>query len=531
MKKKFFLTVVIFLFAVLPTFALEFNEVGARASGMGGAFTAVAADAIGMYYNPAGIARQSGFDLQLPFGFNVLTTRDILKEAEEIYKRGNDLSISSKSGGSLTAAEYAKAIDFLSQVNDINKPGAGVLISGNGALGVRFKNWGISVISGVNLSARPEVDMVNIAFGTGSSNINNNAKVLTQLQGFAVAAVANDTNQVGKRSLTTEEQALATNIKNRIAASGIGLTVTADSLANELVYQAAQYKTLTLTDKDGKTYTIDQSALNFALPTLVQTAINIEAGSGTNANSIDSNLTNVVLNGIWLTEVALNYGKSDVLNIKGLDAGIALKVMKGTVGFYKQYLKQKEFESNDIKDDFDKNKKETTTFGVDLGFMYNIGAAGNTKIGLVLKNLNSPKFDQPDTAIANGYGKEIKLDPQARLGVSFHPWKRVFASFDLDLTENKTVLRDYKSRIFAAGLELNLLKQEQKNFNIALRGGYKSNLAESDEGAIITAGLGVSLLHIQLDFSGQMSTKTVKNEDGDKMPQSASAFATVSINF
>ena len=92
-------------------------------------------------------------------------------------------------------------------------------------------------------------------------------------------------------------------------------------------------------------------------------------------------------------------------------------------------------------------------------------------------------------------------------------------------------MKNYKSQIFAAGLELNLLKQKQKNFNIALRGGYKSNLAEKDEGAILTAGIGFSLLHCQLDISGNMSTKKVQNEDGDKIPQAAGVMATLSLNF
>ncbi|HPP88766.1 MAG TPA: conjugal transfer protein TraF, partial [bacterium] len=190
-----------------------------------------------------------------------------------------------------------------------------------------------------------------------------------------------------------------------------------------------------------------------------------------------------------------------------------------------------EFEAEDIKDDFDKTKKETTTFGVDLGLMYSLTDAGKTKIGLVVKNINTPKFDQPDSAIIAGYGKEIELKPQARLGVSFHPWKRVFVTADYDVTKNKTIMKNYKSQIFAAGLELNLLKQEQKNFNIALRGGYKSNLAEKDEGAILTAGIGFGLLHCQLDISGNMSTKKVQNEDGDKIPQAAGVMATLSLNF
>jgi long-chain fatty acid transport protein len=46
-----------------------FHEPGARASGMGGAFTARSDDPIGLFYNPAGLAFQTGFRLKAEFGF------------------------------------------------------------------------------------------------------------------------------------------------------------------------------------------------------------------------------------------------------------------------------------------------------------------------------------------------------------------------------------------------------------------------------------------------------------------------------
>jgi hypothetical protein len=48
-----------------PVSAQTFGEVGTRAEGMGGAFVAVADDASAVYWNPAGIASGSIFDLQV----------------------------------------------------------------------------------------------------------------------------------------------------------------------------------------------------------------------------------------------------------------------------------------------------------------------------------------------------------------------------------------------------------------------------------------------------------------------------------
>lgn len=58
MTKRFFALLTAFAFAAAPAGAVAFNDVlpGARAMGMGNAFGAVADDAFGMWYNPAGTA-------------------------------------------------------------------------------------------------------------------------------------------------------------------------------------------------------------------------------------------------------------------------------------------------------------------------------------------------------------------------------------------------------------------------------------------------------------------------------------------
>jgi hypothetical protein len=60
----------LFLLLTLPVSVLaqSFGGVGTRAEGMGGAFVAVADDASAVYWNPAGIATGSTFDLQVSKG-------------------------------------------------------------------------------------------------------------------------------------------------------------------------------------------------------------------------------------------------------------------------------------------------------------------------------------------------------------------------------------------------------------------------------------------------------------------------------
>ena len=45
--------------------AFAINELGARAQGMGGAFTSIADDGSALFYNPAGIAFQKGLKLEM----------------------------------------------------------------------------------------------------------------------------------------------------------------------------------------------------------------------------------------------------------------------------------------------------------------------------------------------------------------------------------------------------------------------------------------------------------------------------------
>src|SRR4051812_8288413 len=58
MKRRFFTLLAAFFCAAGPAGAVAFNDVlpGARAMGMGNAFGAVADDAFGLWYNPAGTA-------------------------------------------------------------------------------------------------------------------------------------------------------------------------------------------------------------------------------------------------------------------------------------------------------------------------------------------------------------------------------------------------------------------------------------------------------------------------------------------
>ena len=65
MKKIYTLISVLIISAQLFAGGFQINEHGARAMGMGGAFTAVANDASAIYWNPAGLTQLTGTQLML----------------------------------------------------------------------------------------------------------------------------------------------------------------------------------------------------------------------------------------------------------------------------------------------------------------------------------------------------------------------------------------------------------------------------------------------------------------------------------
>src|SRR3979409_2095750 len=63
-----FVSVVSFVFLAAPLAAQPADVIGVRASGMGGAFTAVADDATASWWNPAGMAGGAYFNALIEFG-------------------------------------------------------------------------------------------------------------------------------------------------------------------------------------------------------------------------------------------------------------------------------------------------------------------------------------------------------------------------------------------------------------------------------------------------------------------------------
>lgn len=501
-QKVLFVFISILSFTYL--YSASFEIVGGRPTALGGAYVSLAEDAVGVNYNPAGLAGQTKVDVEIPFAIGAIATKDLLKYARDAYNEGKDLNIGA-TASQLNTSEFAKATKFLAAAKKIGQENQGVIADVNGGLNLRFRNFALTANYTVMAAGVPKADWTNVSLFDNPTL----TKPLTELDTFAKNTAGGN---YGNRILSGDDLSLANSLAGIMTSAGISSGIDTQALANELVYQA-------------KTNGISLEQMQTALPTIVQVASTSEVANTTTVG-INNNNSEVLLNGVGLLEIGLSYGRQ--LFLPNLNFGISVKFMKGDVGFYKYTLQDSSIEMEDVKDNFDEDKKSSTTVGVDMGAIYTFG---KLRMGLSAKNLNSPKFKNTAAAIAAGMDKEIKIEPQVRYGLSFKPWRRIILTSDIDLTENKTIMSNYKSRMLGAGFEMNLLPQEKKMFNIALRGGVKTNLAETDEGTIITAGLGFDFLHLQIDLAGSMSTKKTLTEDNDEIPSNFSVSGTVALNF
>lgn len=217
--------------------------------------------------------------------------------------------------------------------------------------------------------------------------------------------------------------------------------------------------------------------------------------------------TGVQLEGLAVIEIPVAYGHAFGTDFGDIYLGGAFKLMKGTT-----YSSFHSFSSDkDISDDFDKNKKDSTTVGLDLGVAYNPSFDEDLTLALVGKNLNSPSFDRTE-------GKDFKLDPMVRAGAAYKI-SFVELAFDVDLTENESI-NGMKSRYVGGGASFDL-------FILDLNAGVMKNLSSNDDsGLIYTAGVSMG----PVELSAQMASKST-HIDGTKLPKQASVNLAIAFSW
>jgi len=219
--------------------------------------------------------------------------------------------------------------------------------------------------------------------------------------------------------------------------------------------------------------------------------------------ALDNGETYLDLTGLAYVEVPFAYGHRFSTKVGTIDVGGALKLMPGYT--FEKKIKI-DTESGDIDDELKDAEESDVSYGVDLGILYKPQKMPRLSIGLVGKNLNTPEFDTTS-------GATLKVEPQVRAGAAYDFLNdKVTVALDADLTKNETFIEDYYSQFIGGGIAYHPVNW------FSLRAGAMRNLQESNDGTILTAGLGFGLKWLQLDISGQYSTEEGEY-DGNSLPR------------
>jgi len=248
-----------------------------------------------------------------------------------------------------------------------------------------------------------------------------------------------------------------------------------------------------------------------------------------------TNNTQLIIKGARIAELGAGYGHE--VFVPGLYLGADVKVMKAQVGYSGYDVFNNDANNSNIVSTLKNNSTESSNFGLDAGALWDVdktidGAWWQPHVGLVGRNLNNPKFSQPEAATQAGLGR-FAVNPQVRLGVSISPFNWWHFASDVDLTRNLTPVDGVASREFGVGTEVDVFNRTW--INIPLRVGVSRNLAESGAATAFTAGTGVNLLHLIVDVSGMVTPKTVTQDSIDgqntKVPQEIAGAVSLSFLF
>ncbi len=455
--------------AAPAAFAQQWNIVGSRFQGMGGAGVATVDDSTAFYWNPAalGYKKRGEWDVQLPATANISVENELIEQVSDLAVRADNLDaaidlLEAGDPGFLTDGVIGPAVDWLADFDALGEEPQSV----HGEIGFGLMghsgNFGFGALSNTSAYVFPNVDLSAIGLDQGD---------LTTLLNASGAS-------------TTEQTALKDRIRNDVGGYWNGNTTSGN---NADVFVDIFVESPEVDASDPQVQDI-----------ILQLAEGVE-----NADSFADNESGIVTAGLSIQEFGVSYGYAipspwfERWLDRKISVGITAKYMMG-VAFVKA-ARYDDVSSGGFGDiaDFDDNRI-SHRFGLDLGIEYR--PLPFARIGIAARNVNAPKFD-------GGTFGDIKVRPQVRMGMALEPIERWILALDVDLTKNRNpelqrspTPDPFRSRMVSLGTEYTI--PIGKPTALALRfGTYKNTVDEIREGWALTGGVGLKLWGFWLDLS------------------------------
>lgn len=512
MKKILSLTILFALTAQVD--AAQWQILGTRPLGMGGAFVAVTEGPISQYWNPGGLVKHDADNysgMQIPVGVNIEATGNIAKNASEIADMADQfktLKDAQDNGTTVSAKDISYFVKTLALLDDLAKDdNKGLLVDANAGVNFKFSKVALSINNFTTVGFTPTIDTVHVGLDSsgGGTGINMGSAPATVNGGGDYDGVRDSIkNAIDIIGFSSIEQVLC----GPGGCSGYDATTLANYLVNEAI-------------SNGMSVAQVQEAANMMNEYADSAKPVVDAiASG---NSYKDNTSSLTADAVSMVEIAAGYAWN-IPAVPGLSVGGNLKMING----YTTVYEYKFMEDGSMSDyDWDKDVESSWAPAADIGILWKANKTFaslpfNPKAGLVVRNINSPKFKR-----LNGL-EDYKLDRQARFGVALNPFNFWTLAADIDLTENDTNIKGFKSRQLAVGTEINLVNS--LNLNIPLRVGILQNIAESSSKYAYTAGIGLHLVHLQVDLSGMISSDSTEI-DKKTYPTHAGASLGLSLLF
>lgn len=214
----------------------------------------------------------------------------------------------------------------------------------------------------------------------------------------------------------------------------------------------------------------------------------------------DELTSHVVIAGVTIVELGVALSHEFEIMGQDISFGVTPKLMQITSYYAAPSVQTLDQDDYDLGDELEDSEKDEDDFNLDLGIASNFLADESLTVGLTIKNLLSNSYKTSDFILPDGSttNATFDIDTQVRAGASWAAPLGLTLTADLDLTKNKPYFLGEDTQFLGLGVEWDVLSV------IRLRGGYRSNLADSDD-KVLTAGVGFNIIAFYVDLGIQAS--------------------------